>query len=135
MKPAPLRWLCAALLLAAALFVRADDPPAAPRPLQKGDALLVDIGNLGGGLPAYREIVDSQGNIELPYLGLISADGKTPEAVATEMAAAYATAGLASNAAIHLTIITHFEPPPARESLVRIQDPRQPAPAANLSAE
>ena len=130
MKPAFHLGICAALLLAAALPAWADDPPAEPQPLRKGDALLVDIGNLGGGLPAYREIVDSQGNIELPFLGFISADGKMPDAVAAEMAAAYATARLASNAAVRLTVITHFEPPPDRESLVRVQDPRRPAPAA-----
>ncbi len=135
MNPAPLRCICAAILLAATLPARAEAPPADPQPLRKGDALLVDIDNLGGGLPTYREIVDSQGNIELPYLGFISADGKTPESLATEMAAAYASARLASNAAIRLTFITHFEPPPNRDSLVRIQDPRRPAPAAAQSAE
>ena len=47
------------------------------------------------------------------------------------MAAAYAQAGLATNAAVHVTFAAHFEPPPARSNLVRVQDPRRPAPATN----
>ncbi len=103
--------------------------PADPAPLRKGDALLVRIDHLGGGMPEYREIVDSDGHIEIPFLGLLSADGKTPDAVAAEMAAAYAKARLSTNAAVHITFITHFEPPPPRSSLVRVQDPRRPVPA------
>ena len=102
----------------------------APAPLLKGDAILVRIDGVGGGLPEYREIVDSQGNVEVPFLGLMPAAGKTPGALETEMAAAYATAGLSANASVRITLITHFEPPPDREKLVRIQDPRIPAPAA-----
>lgn len=120
---------CALLLLGATAgpALAGEAEPAAP--LRKGDAILVDIGSLGGGLPAYREIIDSQGNIELPYLGFISADGKTPAALEADMVEAYATARLSTNAAVHITFITHFEPPPARETLVRVQDPRRPAPA------
>ena len=113
--PNAARLLTAVLLLTFSLSAAAQNDPPAPDILRPGDALFVRIDRLGGHLPAYREIVDSDGDIELPVLGM--------------MAAAYATARLASNAAIRLTFITHFEPPPDREALVRVQDPRRPAPA------
>ena len=119
------------LLAVAATAFAADDAPAAapPRP---GDALRVRIEALGGNLPAYREIVDSDGQIELPFLGLIAAAGKTPDATAADMAAAYAQAELATQAVVRIEIVTHFEPPPARATLKRAEDPRQPVPAAGV---
>ena len=128
---------CRFLLCGALWLLGAGLPPAgagapdtnAPAALRPGDALLVRIDHLGGGLPAYREIVDSDGNIELPFLPYIAAAGKAIPDLAAEMAAAYARAKLSSNAVVHLDYITHFEPPPARAHLVRIEDPRQPAAA------
>ena len=117
----------AALVLLSARFAGAETNAV---PLLKGDAILVRIDGVGGGLPEYREIVDSQGHVEVPFLGLMAAEGKIPGALATEMAAAYATAGLSAGASVRITLITHFDPPPDREKLVRIQDPRIPAPAA-----
>lgn len=125
------------LLLAAALFLcappllaRAEEGTATNAPaLRKGDALLVRIEGLGGGLPEYREIIDSEGRIELPFIGFFAADGKTPAALEAEMSAAYANARLATNAAVQITFVTHFEPPPERATLIRVQDPRRPAPA------
>ena len=119
------------LLAVAATAFAADDAPAAG-PLRPGDALLVRIEGLGGNLPAYREIVDSDGQIELPFLGLIAAAGKTPDATAADMAAAYAQAELATQAVVRIEIVTHFEPPPARATLKRAEDPRQPVPAAGV---
>ena len=124
-----------ALLLVLGIFAGsacAADDEAAPAPLRPGDALLVRIEGLGGGLPAYREIVDSDGQIELPFLGLIAAAGKTPDATAADMAAAYAQAELATQAVVRIEIVTHFEPPPARATLKRAEDPRQPVPAAGV---
>lgn len=118
--------LSAALLANSAPLFAADDAPSAA-PLQKGDALLVRIEGLGGGLPAYREIIDSDGHVELPFLGFFAADGKTPAKLETEMAAAYANARLDTNATVHITFITHFTPPPERATLIRSQDPRRPA--------
>ena len=115
------------------LATAAQDAPA-PAPLRKGDALLVRIENLGGGLPEYREIVDSEGQIEVPFLGFLAADGKLPDAVAAEMAEAYAQAKLATNAVVRLTFVTHFDPPPARAALVRSQDPRRPVPVQTAPA-
>lgn len=129
-RPSVRRLAAAGLLLAALPLLAQDAPTNAPAVLRKGDAILVRIENLGGGLPEYREIVDRDGQIELPFLGMLAADGKTPAAVAAEMAAAYAAAHLATNAAVHLTFVTHFDPPPERATLVRSQDPRRPAPAA-----
>lgn len=128
------RALCAFLLLAATalpLRAAAAEPPA-PAPLRKGDALLVRIDGVGGGLPEYRDIVDSDGKIEMPFLGLLTAEGKTLAAVEAEISAAYATARLTTNAAARISLITHFEPPPDRSNLVRIQDPRRPVPAEDL---
>ncbi len=124
--------LAGLLCLLAALVLRAgaeNGDSNAPAFLRKGDALLVRIANLGGELPAYREIVDSEGRIQLPFLGFFSAEGKTLAATAAEMAAAYANANLATNALVHLEYVTHFEPPPDRANLVRVEDPRRPAPA------
>ena len=73
-----------AALLAGPAALRAEEPGAA-LPLRKGDALLVHIEGLGGGLPEYREIVDSDGQIELPFLGMVAAAGKTPAAVADSL--------------------------------------------------
>ena len=124
---------CAAWLLGAAPgFVQAEEGTAADVPaaaLRKGDALLVRIEGLGGGLPEYREIIDSAGRIELPFIGFFAADGKTAAALEAEMAGAYANARLATNATVHITFVTHFEPPPERATLIRVQDPRRPAPA------
>ena len=103
-----------------------------PAPLRPGDALLVRIENLGGGLPEYREVVDSEGRIELPYLGTIAAAGKTPAELAAEMANAYLSARLSSNAIAHLSFVTHCEPPPDRSNLVRSQDPRRPVPVGEV---
>jgi protein involved in polysaccharide export with SLBB domain len=124
------------LLLAARAALGQTLPPASePRdpatPLRMGDALLVRIDGLGGRLPEYREIVDSDGRIELPFLGFLPAAGKALAEVEAEMAAAYAAAGLASNATARLTFIAHFEPPPDRNNLVRIQDPRRPVPTSD----
>jgi protein involved in polysaccharide export with SLBB domain len=134
-RPSPLRPLAPALglllLFALPVAPRAQEETAAPAILRPGDALLVRIENLGGGLPEYREIVDAAGQIELPYLGMLDAAGKTLPALQAEMADAYATARLATNATIHITIVTHFEPPPARETLIRSADPRLPVPAAD----
>ena len=121
----------AALALGAALFAGgtpAQPPPAPPPPatLSPGDALLVRIQGMGGGIPEYREVVDSEGCIEIPFVGFLTAAGRPPADVADGMRTAYAAAGLASNAEIRLTYVTHFDPPPARTNLVRIQDPRQP---------
>ena len=126
--------LCAGLLLCAApRLARAEDPPSAPpATLRKGDALFVRIEGIGGGLPEYREIVDSDGRVELPFLGFHSAESKSISVLEGEMAAAYAKAGLATNASVHVTPAAHFEPPPARSNLVRVQDPRRPAPAAAI---
>lgn len=118
-------------LLGAGLRPAAAEETGPAGPLRKGDALLIRIEGLGHGLPAYREIVDSDGNIKLPFLHLLPAAGKEIPALETEMAAAYAAAGLATNAGVEVTFITHFEPPPNRANLVRIENPRQPVPAAN----
>jgi protein involved in polysaccharide export with SLBB domain len=107
------------------------DPQEVPSnaPLRKGDALLVHIEGIGNNsLPAYREVVDSAGHIELPFLSQIVAENKTPTALADEMAAAYAHAGIAEQARVTITYITHFDPAPNRSNLVRLQDPRRPAP-------
>lgn len=123
----------ARLILVAALFLRAEPLFAvdAPPALRKGDALLVRIEGLGGGLPEYREIVDSDGRVELPFIGFHAAEGKTLPELAAEMAAAYAAAGLASNASVQITFATHFDPPPQRSVLIRAQDPRRPVPVAD----
>ena len=125
-----IRSLALALFAAAGLAGAAladEDPNAVP--LRKGDALLVRIEGLGGGLPEYREIVDSDGQIELPFLGFLAAEGKLPATVAAEMAAAYSNAGLSASCSARITYVQHFEPPPSRANLVRAQDPRQPVPA------
>ena len=109
--------------------VPAGDAAAEAAPLRKGDALLVRIEGLGGGLPEYREIVDRDGNIEVPFLGFLSADGKTPAAVEAEMAASYAEARLGTTAVVRITLVTHFDPPPERSVLIRSEDPRRPVPA------
>ncbi len=119
------------LLCAAPYFAQAEEPPAA---LRKGDAFFVRIEGIGGGLPEYREIVDSDGKVELPFLGFLPAEGKSISQLESEMAAAYVEARLATNAAVHVTYAVHFEPPPARANLVRVQDPRRPAAAAVLPA-
>ena len=116
----------AALLLPAA--ARAQDASPPPDGLHKGDALLVRIQGVGGGIPEYREVVDSEGRIEIPFLGYLAAEGKSADVVAAEMADSYLRAGLATNAEIRFTYVTHFEPPPARTNLIRIQDPRRPVP-------
>jgi protein involved in polysaccharide export with SLBB domain len=121
--------LCAALCAAAA----AQPPPApvaAPATLSPGDALYVRIAGVGGGLPEYREIVDRDGQIELPFLGLIAAAGKSIPALETEMAAAYAEARLGAEPAVHISYVRHFEPAPERANLNRAEDPRRPVPAA-----
>ena len=127
-------WMWSALVagLAVPAPLPAEEPGILPAALSPGDGLLVRIDNLGGGLPEYREIVDTDGQIELPYLGFIPAAGKQLEELQHDMAQSYANSGLASNVRVHLTFITHFDPPPPRANLVRIQDPRQPvaAPAA-----
>ncbi|HAL92454.1 MAG TPA: hypothetical protein DCM68_05450 [Verrucomicrobia bacterium] len=136
MRPAPRLILCLVFLLGAgSRFALAEAPPSSPpAALSKGDALLVRIEGIGGGLPEYREIVDSDGNIEVPFLGFLSADGKSIAALEAEMAAAYAKARLSSNAVVQVTYVTHFVPPPDRANLVRIEDPRRPVPASQAPA-
>lgn len=126
-------FLCGTLLLCSAIRpAAAEDPhPAPPPALSKGDALFIRIEGIGGGLPEYREIVDSNGQIELPFLGFHVAEGKSIPALEAEMAAAYASANLSTTSSVRVTYATHFDPPPARSNLVRVQDPRRPAPATN----
>ncbi len=126
---------CAALWSCAALSSPAEDESIADatEPLNKGDAILIRIDGVGGGIPTYREIVDADGNIELPYLGFLPADGKLPADLEAEMADAYADARLSTNASAHITYVTHFNPPPDRETLRRSGDPRQPVPAPTTS--
>lgn len=121
--------LAAAFLLTSCLSAAAQDDPPPPDTLRPGDALFVRIENLGGRLPAYREIVDSDGDIELPFLGMMPAAGKSIPALEADMAAAYAAARLASNAAVQIRFITHFDPAPDRATLVRAESPRIPVPA------
>jgi protein involved in polysaccharide export with SLBB domain len=121
---------CIALLLCAASPLAAAEEAQPNAPLRQGDAILVHIEGVGGGLPEYREIVDSDGNIETPFLGFLSADGKFIADVESEMAAAYAKANLSTGAVVHITYVTHFDPPPARQTLLRSQDPRRPVSAA-----
>ena len=129
MKPIVRPMICALFLCFVAGFSsRAESPPES---LRKGDALFIRIEGIGGGLPEYREIVDSNGQIELPFLGFHIAEGKSIPALEAEMAAAYSTAKLSTTASVRVTYATHFEPPPARSTLVRVQDPRRPAPATN----
>lgn len=108
----------------------ADFPADAP--LRKGDALLIRIEGVGGGIPEYREIVDSDGNVEMPFLGFLAAVDKRPTELAAEMAQAYAP--IATGVVVHVTFVTHFEPPPARQTLVRSEDPRRPVPAPGAPA-
>ncbi len=129
MKPAVRPMICVLFLCFVTGFSsRAESPPES---LRKGDALFIRIEGIGGGLPEYREIVDSDGRVELPFLGFHAAEGKSIPVLEAEMAAAYAKAGLATNSSVRVTYATHFEPPPARSTLVRVQDPRRPAPATN----
>lgn len=125
--------LCAGLLLCAGpRWARAEDPPSSPPAiLSRGDALYIRIEGIGDGIPEYREIIDSDGRIELPFIGFHLADGKSIPALEAEMAAAYATANLSTSASVRVVYAAHFEPPPARSNLVRAQDPRRPAPATN----
>lgn len=119
-------WLAiVGLGLALAFPSGAQDAP--PTELHKGDALLIHIEGVGGGLPAYREIVDSAGNIDLPFLGPLAADGKSLATLEAEISTAYTAAQLGDSPVVQITYITHFDPPPERSRLVRIQDPRQPA--------
>ena len=127
-----IRWFCLVLWLGIAAQPGFAQEPPATGPLVKGDGLLVHIEGLGGNLPEYREIVDSDGNIELPFIGLLPAAGKLPAEVASQMAAAYSNADLSPTASVHITYVTHFEPPPARTNLVRSQDPRRPVAAGVL---
>ncbi len=101
-----------------------DSPP--DHRLELGDALLIQIENVGGGLPAYREIVDSDGQIEVPYLGMLHAAGKSLATLQSDIATAYADSRLATDAAVHIRLVTHFEPPPNRETLIRSTPPRRP---------
>ena len=129
MNPAIRPMICALVLCFVAGFSsRAESPPES---LRRGDALFIRIEGIGGGLPEYREIVDSNGQIELPFLGFHVAEGKSIPALEAEMAAAYSTANIATSASVRINYAAHFEPPPARSTLVRVQDPRRPAPATN----
>lgn len=123
--------LCVALVLGLGFPAAAADIPA-EAPLRKGDALLIRIEGVGGGIPEYREIVDSDGNVEMPYLGFLSAAGKRIEDLEIEMAKAYAP--IATGTVVHVTFVTHFEPPPARQTLVRSEDPRRPVAAPGAPA-
>ena len=118
------------VLLTTLSFAITTSHAQSPTPLRKGDALVIRIDRVGGGIPEYREIVDSDGQIEMPFIGFLSVENKTLAAVETEMANSYKTAHLSSTATVHLSLITHFEPPPPRSNLVRIQDPRRPVPAS-----
>ena len=132
--PFPLPRLAAALLLGAALAAGAAEPPPPaaepPAPLRPGAAQLGRLDGFGGKLPAYREVVDRAGQIELPYLGMVDAAGKSIPAVEAEMAAAYAHARLSTDAVVRLTFIAHFSPAPERSELVRAHETRRPVPAA-----
>ena len=125
----PFRTGFLALLTALSVSI-ATSQAQSPTTLRKGDVLLIRIDRVGGGIPEYREIVDSDGKIEMPFIGFLAVENQTIASVEAEMAAAYATARLSSNATVHVSYITHFEPPPPRSNLVRIQDPRRPVPAA-----
>lgn len=112
----------------------AQDLSATPKEplLQKGDGMLVQIEQVGGHIPSYREIVDSDGHIQLPFLGLMPAAGKTVSDLTREMEEAYAAAGLSTNAEVTLQVITHFDPPPEREKLVRSSSSRRPMPVSDI---
>ncbi len=118
----------AALLALAAGAAAQSTPIADPAaPLAKGDAVLISVEGVGQhGIPAFREIVDSDGNILLPFIGLLSATGQTPEALGDAIAAQYVEAQLASDARATVTPVLHFEPAPPRSSLVRSASPRRP---------
>ena len=117
-------------LLALAAAAQPPPPPPAPETLRPGDALYVSISGVGGGLPEYREVVDRDGQIELPYLGLIAAAGQSIPALEAAMAAAYAEARLGTNPAVRIGYVWHFEPAPDRADLNRAEDPRRPVPVA-----
>ena len=134
MTSIPRLFLCCAIALcAASRSAPAEDPSSgASSALRKGDAVFVCIEGVGGGIPEYREIVDSDGNIELPFLGFHLAEGKSIPSLEAEMAAAYVEANLATTASVRITYATHFEPLPDRANLVRAQDPRRPVPAQTI---
>lgn len=119
------RQLLPGLLLAACLSGLLMPVPAGAQTanltkvLIAGDALLVKIDGLGGDLPEYREVVDKDGNIELPFVGMLNVAGKTVEAVQDEMADAYRRTELSSGATVRITWVTHFNRPPERERLQR----------------
>lgn len=129
----PLAVLLALLVATANSFAQTPAATNAPPLLRKGDALVVRISGLRGNLPEYREIVDSNGQIELPFLGLLPANGKSIPQVESEMAAAYVAARLSSNVTASITYVAHFDPAPDRSQLVRI-DPRVPVPVDSLPA-
>lgn len=118
------------LLFLAPLLPAAEPVPIEAGPLQKGDALIIQIQGIGPiPLPAYREIVDSDGQIALPYLDqLLDAAGKTIPQIQTEMSAAYAAARISTHAQITITRVNHFPEPPARENLRRSSSPLRPVP-------
>ena len=119
--------------LALAAGAQPPPPPPAPEILRPGDALYMNISGVGGGLPEYREVVDGDGQIELPFLGMIAAAGKSIPALETAMAAAYANAHLGTNPAVRIGFVWHFDPAPKRADLNRAEDPRRPVPVAGVS--
>ena len=123
------QYILASAILAFSLQCPAQNPDPLPSPLRPGDAILVRIDNVGGGIPEYREIVDSDGRIELPFLGMIDAAGKTISVLESEMDGAYSRAELSTNPAAHVRFVLHFDTPPARSNLFRARDPRRPVPA------
>jgi len=118
-----------ATFLAMALGAVAQSTPIADptAPLSNGDALLIAVEGVGQhGIPAFREIVDSDGNILLPFIGLLPATGQTPEALGAAIAAQYVEAQLATDARATVTPVLHFDPAPPRSSLVRSASPLRP---------
>lgn len=102
-------------------------------PLTPGDAIVVEVEGVGQtGIPPFREIVDSDGNILLPFAGMLRATGLTPQQLADDIASRYAESGLASPGAVAATVepVMHFDPPPERALLRRAASPLRPVPVA-----
>ncbi len=127
-KRAVIHFALAVLILSAGML--SAEQPSTNAVLRKGDALMVKlVGIANNPMPEYREIVDSDGCIELPYLNrYLSVEGLSRNEAASQMADAYRTAGISSNVTVQLTPIFHFEQAPERSSLVRAHGLRVPVP-------
>jgi hypothetical protein len=89
-----------------------DERPAARAVINKDDVLLIEISDLQGpGVETLKQTRVRNGEVSMPYIGRVKAEGLTPRQLETAIVKKYADARLVANANVNVKRVTAADAP------------------------